>query len=224
MGRMIDVNGQPVKNRLFDQLAAGSIDDPRIVAELQNVMPVGMEFVECPLKDAIWYLQDQHNIPFVIDARRVRDIDRPLTLNLKGIDLCSGLAVLTAPHRLVIEYRYGVLFVTTEESVEDWQDPTGVAAIRPPPGSPLAQAWEEPCAIDAIEVPMNQVLQSLGQPLAIGFDLTGDRETGIPVSFPVTKSLKNLPFKHVLALLLDDVGFRCEVRGNDTLVILLQHD
>ena len=61
--------GQPVKNRLIEQLAAASIDEPRIAEELRRVMPVGMEFVETPLKDALQYLQDQCNIPIVIDMR-----------------------------------------------------------------------------------------------------------------------------------------------------------
>ena len=217
-GRLIDLNGQPVKNRLLEQLAAGSIDEPRIVKPLQNVMPVGMEFVETPLKDAIQYLQDQHDLPFVIDLRRVTDVDRPITVTTKGIDLCTALALLSAPRDLAFEYRYGVLRLTTEESAQVERDPTGVADIRPPNGSPMAQAWNEPCAIEAIEVPLDAALQNLAQPLAISFDLSGlpaDSRTT-----PVTINLKNRPLRHVLALILDNLNLRAEARGNDTIAIL----
>jgi hypothetical protein len=114
-GKLVGIDGQLVQNRLIEQLASGEVDDPRITGELLVPLPVGMEFVETPLQDAVAYLQDQTGIPIVVDARRVRDVDLPLTLNVQGIDLCSALTLMTAPHNLDFEYRYGVLFLTTAE-------------------------------------------------------------------------------------------------------------
>ena len=218
MGRLIDLNGQPVKNRLLEQLAAGEIDDPRIANELQRIMPVGMELVETPLKDALMYLQDQHSIPFVIDARRVQNVDLPLTLNLQGVDLCSALAVLTAPHDLALEYRYGVLFLTTAENVNDWHDPTGVSAIQPAPGSPLAIALNEPFSIQFVKTPLSDVGPFLADSLAINIDLSA-----LPAEMlrtPVTKNLRGIPFRHSLGLILDNLNLRAEARGGDTIAIL----
>ena len=234
MGRLIDANGKPVKARLFDQLAAGGIDDPDIASALPRAMSVPMQFVECPLKVAVTFLQDAHGIPIVIDARRVIDVDLPLTVNLGGIDLCSALALLAAPHDLAFEFRYGVLRLTTAEYAAEEHDPTGVSDIHPTPGTPLARAWNEACTIQVVELPLDQTLQKLGQPLAIGFDLTALPPDGIPPEPPVTKkamnlrrptmpvtmSLRSLPLKHALALLLDDLELRCEARGGDTIVIL----
>jgi len=220
-GRLIDAAGQPVQNRLLEQLESAAIDEPQLIRELGRLM-VGMEFIETPLRDTVLFLQDAHNLAIVLDVQRVSKIDRPITMYIKGVDLCSGLMMLTSPENLAFEYRYGVLFLTTPEHARDSRDPTGVADIRLPSGSPLARAWNEPCAIQAVEVPLDQALQTLGQPLAIGFDLTPLQARGISTTWPVTKSLKNLPFKHVLALTLDEMGLRCEAGGNDTLVIQLQ--
>ncbi|HZN35675.1 MAG TPA: hypothetical protein VFB80_17720, partial [Pirellulaceae bacterium] len=115
-------------------------------------------------------------------------------------------------------YRYGVLYLTTRENVKDWRDPTGIAAIRPPAGSPLAQAWEEPSQIEAINMPLDKALQLLTQRLAIGVDLSGlPPESRV---MPVTKNLRDLPLRHVLGLILDNLNLRAEARGGDTIAIL----
>jgi len=217
-GRLIDVDGKPVKNRLLEQLASGEIDDSRIAKELQKLMPVGMEFVATPLKDALQYVQDQYLIPIVVDVRRVTDIDQPITVTTRGIDLCSALALMTQPHDLAFEYRYGVFFLTTAEHAQDAHDPTGIAGIRPPKGSPLAQAWEEPSQIEAINMPLDKALQLLTQRLAIAVDLSElPSESRV---MPVTKNLRDLPLRHVLGLILDNLNLRAEARGGDTIAIL----
>ena len=96
----------------------------------------------------------------------------------------------------------------------------GSLKIRPPKGSPLAQAWEEPSQIEANEIPLDAVLQLLTQRLAISVDLSElppESRTML-----VTKNLKGLPLRHVLALILDDLNLRAEARGGDTIAILPQ--
>jgi hypothetical protein len=126
--------------------------------------------------------------------------------------------LLTAQHDLGFEYRYGVLFLTTAEHAQERRDPTGIADIRPAPGSPLAQAWDEPSQIGAVEMPLDLALQQLTQRLAIGVDLSGLSSESRTLT--VTKNLKGLPLRHVLALILDDLNLRAEARGGDTIAIL----
>jgi len=221
-GRLIDANGKQISARLFEQLSAGSIDDPRIDAELRQAMFLPMEFVETPLKDVVAFLQDAHHIPIVLDRRRVVDIGQPVTMNIRGMDVCSALTLLAAERELAFEYRYGVVRLTTAAQTGEVRDPTGVAEIRPPPGSPLARAWNEPCILQVVQIPLDQTLEMLGKPLAIGFDLTALPPDGIKPTTPVTMSLPSLPLKHALALLLDNEQLRCDARGSDTLVILPQ--
>src|SRR4029453_18086816 len=106
----IGADAQPVGSRLMDLCEAGQVDS-RTAAELGK--ETTMEFVETPLKDALIYLQEQHNLPIALDARRVANVDEPVTLALDGIDLGSALIILTSPHGLECDYRFGMISVTT---------------------------------------------------------------------------------------------------------------
>jgi len=219
-GRLTEMNGQPIQNPLLNQLESGSIDNRRIAAALSQTMSMGMEFSETPLKDAFQYLQDQSNIPMYLDTRRLKDLDLPVTMNFKGIDLCSALALLTTEYKLGCHYRYGALFLTTPEHAKDWRDETGVAEIQPAASSDLARAWNEPTAVEAYESPLDAELQRLTQRLAIEVDTSRiapspERPTGILL----TANFKNLPFRHALAIVLDQTGCTCRLEG-EKLVIL----
>jgi hypothetical protein len=220
IGRLTLFDGQPVENRLLEKLESGAIDERRIAEELTRVMPVGMEFVETPLKDAVQYLQDQHNVPIVLDTRRIKDCDLPVTLFVKGVDLCSGMTLLTEPNDLAFDYRYGLLYLTTAENVKDWRDSTGVADIQPAAGSDMARAWNELTDLEAIESTLDAELQKLAQPLAIEIDTTRIAPSeDLPQGIQLTHNLKGLPFRQVLALLLDKTGCTCRLEG-EKLVIL----
>ena len=181
-------------------------------------MPLRMEFVETPLQDAITFLQDAHAIPFVVDRRRIKNVDLPLSLSIDGIDLCSALTLLVAPHGLVIEYRYGVLFLTTPNNVKDWRDPTGVSEIRPPAGGALARVWNEPSMMEFVETPLGDATRFLADFMAIEIDVTALPER--IQKMRVTKNVRGVPWHDAVALMLDDLSLRCEARGGDTLVLL----
>src|SRR5690606_35962221 len=59
-----------------------------------------LEFVETPLKDVVAYLADFHNIPIVINSKKLDEaavgIDTPVTKSLKGISLRSALRLMLA--------------------------------------------------------------------------------------------------------------------------------
>ena len=218
MGRLLGADGKPIRNRLVEQLEAGTIDNVIVASELSDLMPVGMDFVETPLKETIVFLQDLTGLPFVIDTRRIADIDRPVTFDIQGVDLCSALTLLTAEVDLAFEYRYGVMFLTTKDNVQNWRDTTGVADIRPPAGGPLAQAWNEPLAIEILEIALEPSLKQLAEQASLRVDLSAlpPETRNKKVSF----SLKGLPLRHILGFVLDRERLRCEARGPDTLVIL----
>lgn len=96
--------------------------EQRIYAELNKVMPVGMEFVETPLKDAMTFTADQHSIPIVINAKALRDaginVDTPVTKSLKGITLRSALRLLLKDVDLTYVVRDEVLQITTPDDAE----------------------------------------------------------------------------------------------------------
>jgi hypothetical protein len=52
-GRVANDNGRALPNFLFERLQAGAVDNPKIADELKAQIPMGVDFVETPLKDAI---------------------------------------------------------------------------------------------------------------------------------------------------------------------------
>jgi hypothetical protein len=213
-GRLTELDGRPI-DELLGRLGHSRIEDPRIAAELSK--QTHLAFVETPLKDAVQYLQDAHDIPIVLD-RRVPNVDVPLTANLTGLDLQSAIILLLHDCKLAVDYRYGCVCVTTTQDALNWRDSTGVSDIQPAADSALALAWNEPCALEVVETPLDATLQHLTQNLAIGVDLSGLPSENR--TMPVTKNLKGLPLRHVLALILDALNLRAEARGGDTIAIL----
>jgi len=139
---------------------------------------------------------------------------------LKGLDLCSALALLLSPHGLDCDYRYGCLCVTTAEDAKDWHDPTGVADIQPPKGSWLARAWNEPVEFQEIESPLADVIKRMVRGLAIEIDTTQIEPTADqPEAYLVTANFNRHPFRHTLGYALYRTGCGCRLEG-DRLIIL----
>jgi uncharacterized membrane protein YgcG len=78
-----------------------------------------LEFVETPLKDIVDYLSTYHEIPIVINAKKLEEaavaIDTPVTKNLKGISLRSALRLMLAELELTYLIDDEVLQITTPD-------------------------------------------------------------------------------------------------------------
>jgi hypothetical protein len=219
-GRLIAADGEKVVDRLGELVAAGEIDHPEIAQQLSSLTDI--EFIETPLRDAVEFLAEKHEIPMVVDPWHA-DPARPLTNQLQGMQLSWALLTLTAPIDHACDYRYGCLWVTSAADAQNWKDPTGVADIVPPKGSQLARSWNEPINVETINLPLADVIeQQLIARLAITVDVSQIRpKVESEAVFPNTVRLKGLPFKHGLGFLLYKARCRCELRG-ETLVILPQ--
>jgi len=216
-GRLTHFNGHPAHNRLFDLREAGSLDE-RLAREL--TLPTTLEMVEVPLRDCMMYLQELHHMPITIDLAHITQADLPVTIDIKNIDLCSALTLITAPHDLASDYRYGMICVTTAKDSENWHDPTGVAEIKPPKETALARAWNTSASLEAVNSPLAPALDYLGKVLAINIDTTKlSSETDRSNAYPITVNAKGLPFRHILGLALYQAHCRCQLDG-DKLVIL----
>lgn len=217
-GRLTGMDGRQMQNRLFDLLASGSIDSETIANELTK--ETNGNLVEMPVKDVLTYFQELHAIPFSIDAKADSKSDSPVTADCTGMDLCSALTIVTSPNGLCCDYRYGAIWVTTPQDANDWRDPTGVADIKPIPGSSLARAWNEPAVAAAINIPLRDVLKQIAAPLAIEIDTSRIEPAQEQASgYTVAANVQGLPFRHVLGHLLYLTGCRCEREG-DKLTIL----
>ena len=87
----------------------------RILRELDRTTK--MEFVEVPLRDAIASQSEQHEIPIRLDEARLAaegvKFDQPITLNVDGISLRSGLKLLLQPLGLVYVIEDEMLKITS---------------------------------------------------------------------------------------------------------------
>jgi hypothetical protein len=221
-GRLTHVNGQPVKDRVFDLVQSGRLDE-RTAGELGKDTEI--DIVEMPLKDVVEFLSDRHGIAIALEAQRLANVDLPLTGCYSGVDLASLLALLTAPNGMGCDYRYGRLCITTAEDAENWHDPTGVAEIMPPKDSALARAWNESVAIDVVSVPLADAVRKLVQRLAIEIDTTQvEAPSGDSGPVLVTAWGRDLPFRHVLGIVLYNCGCRCKLEGEQLVILSPESD
>jgi hypothetical protein len=216
--------------RLFALLDTGLLDD-RTHTELGKNSQV--DFVEIPPRDAFLYMSELHGILIVVDPKVDPDHRMAITADYEGVDLASLLLLLTAPHHLGCDYRYGALWITTADDCEDWHDPTEIEKIKPTPGSPLARAWNEPIGIDFFySPPLKASLDSIEQKVAISIDTSRvpdelPRKANLPVppgpwapnAMTAVGASRGRPLHHVLGHLLYLWRCRCELDG-ETLVIL----
>jgi hypothetical protein len=228
-GRLTKINGKPVDDPLFDVLMAGALPEA-ISRELEH--DTNIDMVEMPLKDVMMFVRDLHKIPVVVDLKGGFFPDVPINAEYRGIDLRSALVLLLAPHGLACDYRYGALWITKLDRAKDWNDPTGVANIKPPPGSALARAWNEPMAVDS-SLPLADIMAYIGQKMAVAID-SSRVSTLAPEPVPIGPSsaawnrkaaamIRDQPLKHVLGRVLYNAGCRCELEG-ERLVILPPDD
>lgn len=214
-GRLVNYDGQRVDDQTFDAIRTQTMDDQTAAALQQGT---NIDFVEMPLKDAIRYIEQVHGIPIILDSRANFPLDVPVTATLSGLDLQSALAVITAPHGLACDYRYGLIWITKAEDVKNWRDPTGVADIRPPGGSSLSRAWNEPIVIDSVQLPLADVMTFLATKAAISIDSNRIDKTADGKPIMVNATIRGQPLKHALGHLLYNSGCCCELDG-ETLVI-----
>ena len=84
--------------------------------------PTDLEFVETPLKDAIEFLAEKHEIPIVLSTKKLEEagvnIDTPITKRLKGITLRSALRLMLGELELTYMIKDEVMQVTTPEDAQ----------------------------------------------------------------------------------------------------------
>jgi hypothetical protein len=97
-----------------------------------------------------------------------------------------------------------------------------VAQVKPRSGSALDQVWNEKVTMEASGQPLTKALTQLVQPFDVTVDFS-QLSAGEMADLPITCTLREHPFRHLLGTLLYQARCRCELEG-DTLVILPQQD
>jgi hypothetical protein len=216
-GEVVELNRQPVEDRLVVLAREGKIDSPLITEVIRS--PAGVEYVGLPITTITDSLSRNFQAPIIVDRRHV---DPQLRVDCNGCDIPLGasLTVMAAEHDLACDVRYGCIWITTAEDAEHWHDPTGIAEIVPPADSLLAKSWNETVTIAAIEKPLAILLDQKFERLAIDVDTSQiGPGTDEKPSYPVTTNLQGMKFRHALGILLYQTRCRCKLEG-ETLVIL----
>jgi hypothetical protein len=110
----LPVDAQPVRGG--PQTAA----EVRIAQALSDATQ--LEFIDTPLEDVVDTLKDMHAIEIQLDQRAMDDVgigsDAPITADMKGISLRSGLRLILGQLDLTFVIQDEVLLITTPEEVE----------------------------------------------------------------------------------------------------------
>lgn len=106
---------------IFDFYAANKAEQ-RIQAALRDPQGVEIEFIDTPLKDAMEFVADAHNITILIDEVALTEegiaIDEPINRTLSGIKLDSALKIILRPLGLIHIVEDEVLKITTAEAAD----------------------------------------------------------------------------------------------------------
>jgi hypothetical protein len=214
-GRLTHVDGQPVKSRLFDRLAQGTVD----ADTAEYLTRVASPDYADTRRDVLEWLGSENGIPMVVHARAATAASTP-DFFPNGIDVASAIVLTARAAGCECHYHNGCIWVLPEFSDANWRDPTGVSAIQTSEGTPLAAAWRESVGGTGRQGPLEGRLDALAKKFGIAIDWTlvkpildgADRRS-------LDIDTGAMEFRHALTLMLFHSDCRCEVRG-EALVIL----
>lgn len=166
------------------------------------------------------FLEAQQGFPVEIDAKSMEEngisLDTPVSIHEARLPLIATLGKIVKPLELTCDYRYGSIFVTSPEQYARG-DRSGIYAIKPPPGSRLAEVWDKPINMEFLERPLVSALKHITE-------LTGGRVlfdvSHLPKNYhdvPVTRTMEQPP-RHFLAVTLDELELQAELEG-ETIVL-----
>src|SRR5262245_4979923 len=185
--------------------------------------PVCLEFNSVPLKDVVVYIQQTASIPLRIDGRALQHMglsfNMPITARVEDAPLLIALNELFKPHNLACDFRYGTICVVPADSIENWQDKTGVTELSPPPGSRVAAEWNRTTTVDMVEMPLKDVCLYLSEVHQVRIDPTLMPARSKPgsnaatIDAPVTVSLRGVTLCNALGVILDSLDCQASLEG-----------
>jgi hypothetical protein len=236
-GRVTHGNGRPIQSALLEKLARGEVDEDTAdeLGEINGLIQVSTDdwpvgrIVTDPQQATDWYGAPRQPWEAMEVLGNAAIVDTAAASEWKespffplGIDAASALVLMARATGCQCDYRYGCVWVTRDVEDSSWSDPTGVCELEPSAGSPLARIWQADCQIDA---------EFRQQPLAECLSLIAQGHVKIDTSqidtadsnnnhFPVTTNVTfYLQFRHALAKMLLQAKCRCELHGENLVVL-----
>jgi len=168
-----------------------------------------LEFIETRLKDVVSFLRDRHDIPIIIDRRGLADAgigpDIPVTQNIKGISLQSGLRLMLDELKLTHVVENEVLLITTQER----------RAKLPVPKVTIDQKTLDAIGGDTrlqfVNTPLEDVLAFMEDQhrIEIKVDHRGLADAKVSTDVPITASFRDVSLGAALLITLRNVGLVC---------------
>ena len=155
------------------------------------------------------------NTPATPQASVIKYYKIPIDYEASHVPLFFVLGDVLQPLGLGCDYRYGMIHVVHLHSIP-WSDPTGVASLRPEPGTRIHQVWNDPANVDFIEMPLGQVIDYVTAEHRVPLDARR-----LPAKFrdlPVTLNLKDVAFKNALGMILDETQCQCRLERGELLI------
>ncbi|HEY2411690.1 MAG TPA: hypothetical protein VGI40_05585 [Pirellulaceae bacterium] len=227
-GRIANSDTGDLSPRMLEALIMATGETPQIL--LRAFTPVDLEFRETTVRGIASFMVDQVSLPIVINLPRLESahvtLDSRITFHEENTPFLFALGKMLAPLGLGCEYRYGVFFIDTADTIGNWEDTTGVSQLIPRRGSHLAGEWNRFTTLD-LEIyarPLKDVTLYLQEVHHVRFDLSllplvqkPNANVATPNSL-VASDLRGLSFQNCLAMLLDQLHCKASLRG-ETIVI-----
>ncbi len=180
-----------------------------------------IEFRESPLQDVVRFLCERHGIPIFLDLKALRaakvDPATPVTENLKGISLRSGLLLMLRQLDLTCACQNEFLVITTPNEADFWGH-----ALRPSVSRPdkIDKALKGDTVFEFIQCPLREAVQYLRDrhDIPIIIDRRALADAGIRPDVPITRNIKRVPLGSALRLMLDELKLTYVVE-NEVLLI-----
>lgn len=114
----------------------------------------GLEFTNEPLENVVNFLQDEYQIPILLDESALEDAgltrEEPISINLQNVSLRSALRLLLHTKQLTYFIREEVLIITTPEEAEanlvtcvyDVRDLVETNRVNPSKGAALSADYD----------------------------------------------------------------------------------
>lgn len=224
-GRLDWTDARSQAHPLFRKLTAGAVDNPRLANALRTTYPdwaIAIRAYDGTLENPLLGLANSVEVPLVIDSRIVLPT-KPQTASVNGLDASAYLLQTVQLHGAALDYRYGCIWITTPDDAQDWHDPTGVSEFKPPPGSILAEQWNQipEFGLYVKDSLLCTVLQYLAQQQQFESELDASRISGIPVTRAVfvSASIDGQSLRNTLGILLYKTKCRCKLEGGKLVIL-----
>jgi hypothetical protein len=174
-----------------------------------------LEFIRTPLSEVAEYLEDAHNIPILLNEKKIHEagrfLDTRITFALEGASLRAALQFMLYGRGLAPVVRREVMLFTALEDAAGWRDQTGLPEILAGTNAELVQSLQAIANCRFKEMPLREVLNYFRyrESIPIRFEEGAFANRAGLLEEPVTLHLRGVSRAAVLGFVLDDHALTC---------------